>query len=185
MEHKVKWNVATKIEKYDSDSDFRAGNVSEVTMIDGNLLLNVGVTDLWNLVTKKNNQGASLEHYDELHTYIGVGDSTTAAVKTQEGLQASSNIWYNKMDSGYPQVTANKVTFKATFTGTGSGGDAQAAFSWEEWTVARGVESAGEDINSPARVATHINKHLNRKVESMGTKVAQATWVITVEISLT
>jgi hypothetical protein len=98
---------------------------------------------------------------------------------------ATTNIWYKKMDAGYPVVSANKVTFKATFTGTGSGASAEAAFAWEEWTVARGITTPLEDLDDTTAIAAAIKKNLNRKVEPMGTKASAATWVITVEISLT
>jgi len=185
MENKVKWNVSTKVEKYNSHKAFLNGEISEVKIFDGNMLLDVGVTDLWNLVIGANNQSSTIENYDNDHSYLGVGDSTTAALKAHTGLLATTNVWYKKMDTSYPAVNGNKVTFKATFTGTGSGGSAEAAFAWEEWTVARGVITPSGTLDDTATIATNIHKNLNRKVEAMGTKAGAATWVITVEISLT
>lgn len=190
METKAKWNVSTKIEKFNTHEDYLNGIVSEIKRIDGNLLLDGGVTDLWNLVIGADNEGAGVEHFDNTHSYIGVGTSNFAPDSAQTGLQAGTGaVWYKPMDATYPIVTANKVTFKSTFTGSGSGGDEEAAFAWEEWSVARGVAGAyvyatfvADDL---AWISTNIHKNLNRKVEPMGTKASAATWVITVEISLT
>jgi hypothetical protein len=185
MENKVKWNVSTTVEKFNTHQDYIDGKISEINRIDGNLLLDGGVTDIWKLVAGETNQGGSTEHYDNDHSYIGVGDSTTVASASQTGLQALTNIWYKKMDTSYPTVATNKITFKSTFTGTGGGGDAEAAFAWEEWSIARGVITPSEPLDDTTIIASEIYKNLNRKVESMGTKSSAATWVITVEISLT
>jgi hypothetical protein len=136
------------------------------------------------------NEGAGVEHFDNDHSYIGVGDSDTAAQKTDTGLLATTNIWYKKVDATYPVVAANKVTFKATFYGTGAPSPNnvdQASFAWEEWSVARGIidPSGLGDLDNLTDIGDAINNNLNRKVEQMGTKAAAATWVITVEISLT
>jgi hypothetical protein len=132
-----------------------------------------------------------LEPFDNSHSYIGVGDNDTAPTdKTKTGLLGTTNIWYKKVDATYPIVAANKVTFKATFYGTGAPEPNkvnQASFTWNEWSVARGVidPSSYGDLNNPTDIADAIHNNLNRKVEEMGTKAGAATWVITVEISLT
>jgi len=63
----------------------------------GNVLLNAGINILWTLVA---GSGATL--YNNANAYIGVGDSTTAAVATQNALQASTNKAYAGMNGGYP-----------------------------------------------------------------------------------
>jgi hypothetical protein len=193
MENKVKWNVSTKVEKFESYQDYVEGNISEIKMLDGNTLLNCGVTDLWDLVVGNDNQPrvtpTTLEPFDNSHSYIGVGDNDTAPTdKTKTGLLGTTNIWYKKVDATYPIVAANKVTFKATFYGTGAPEPYnQASFTWNEWSVARGVidPSSYGDLDNPTDIADAIHNNLNRKVEEMGTKAGAATWVITVEISLT
>jgi len=95
---------------------------------------------------------------------IGVGDGTTAADPAQTGLQGT-NKFYKQVDSGYPTVSGTSIIFQATF------GDTEANFAWNEWTVANGC---GDE---------YIN--LNRKVEPLGTKVAGATWVLQVVLTIT
>jgi hypothetical protein len=199
METKAKWNVSTTIEKFNTPEDFNQGNVSEISKFDGNMLLTVGVTDLWNLVIGANNQGGAQEHYDNSHAYIGVGSSAEGAVVGQTGLwnhdavanpsgtPTVDNTWYKPMDATYPQVSTNKVIFKSTFTGTGSPSNDEASFQWSEWSVARGTGAYvyATYVSDPeAWITTNIHKNLNRRVEEMGTKAPAATWVITVEIQL-
>jgi hypothetical protein len=75
------------------------------------------------------------------------------------------------MDATYPQHTdgttsgAASIVFKSTF------GTSDANYAWAEWGV----------FNSPTAATGRM---LNRKVESLGTKSAAATWVITVTLSL-
>jgi hypothetical protein len=200
METKAKWNVSTTIEKYATHEDYLNGVVSEIKKIDGNKLLSAGVTDLWRLVAGIDNTGSGQEHYDYDHAYIGVGDDATLdndpAQSTWNGLVSTANVWYKKMDLNYPAVTANKITFKSTFTGSGTNNDPEAPWAWREWSVARGAATPTEDFYDAAQagtvftpstgwLASNINMNLNRKAEEMGTKAPQATWVITVEISLT
>ena len=70
------------------------------------------------------------------------------------------------MDSTYPQhtdgttIASNTITLRSTF----ASGDAN--YAWEEWVV------------------DNATRALNRKVQSMGTKVAGATWQVTVTLSL-
>jgi len=124
--------------------------------IEDNILLNEGITEIWNLVI-----GASANHFDNSNAQIGVGDSTTAEDATQTDL-LGTNTAYVGMDAGYPQVSGNKVSFRATFDGnTGN-------FDWNEFTVKHGTSG--------------IN--LNRKVEAKGTKASGETWTVTVEITL-
>jgi hypothetical protein len=69
------------------------------------------------------------------------------------------------MDSGYPQVSDQTVTWRATF------GAGEAAFTWNEFTVANGA-----DDNA---------KNLNRKVDtSIGTKGSSPTWVISLAVTI-
>jgi hypothetical protein len=126
---------------------------------EGNVFLDEGLNFIWNAVT-----GATgLTYFNSSNSYIGVGDGTTAADHTQTGLQGT-NKYYKLVDSGYPTVSGNTATFRATFGGT------EANFAWNEWTVANGSSD------------TAVN--LNRKVESLGTKPSGATWVLEVQLSI-
>ncbi len=160
-----KWTVKSKLEKFHNDKDFIENKPFEVMEMDGNSLLDEGINLLWNLVC-----GAAGTAFSNANAFIGVGDSSTAAVRTQTGLQGS-NKFYKAMDATYPQSGASaKAVFKSTFASS------EANFAWNEWSVANGNGTAGD-------TSTVIN--LNRKVESMGTKASGSTWVLTVEISLT
>ena len=136
-----------------------AENFIEEKVIHGNIFLNEGINLIWTAVC-----GGTFTPFDNANAHIGVGDGTTPADSSQTGLQGT-NKYYKGMDDGYPIYGSNqKVVFRATF------GADEANFSWNEWTVANG---AGDE---------YIN--LNRKVESLGTKVQGTTWIFTVELSL-
>jgi hypothetical protein len=131
----------------------------EIREIEGNLLLNEGIDEMWDLVCGT----GSPTQFSNANAYIGVGDSSTAAAAAQTGLQAASNKLYKAMETGYPTTTTQKATFKSSF------GDSEANFAWNEWTVANG--------NSDD------SKNMNRKVESLGTK-SSGTWTLEVSITL-
>jgi hypothetical protein len=98
------------------------------------------------------------------NAYIGVGSGTTAFAATQTALGTPIANGRLGMDSSYPTVTSNAITFRSTF-GTGDANDA-----WQEWGV----------FNASAS-----GTMLNRKVESLGTKPGSQTWQFTVTITLT
>lgn len=157
------------ITRYASDEDFAKGNASEVidangnllpavSEIEGNVLLNEGITLLLNLLI-----GAGGTAYNNANTYLGVGDSTTAASASQTGLQAATNKTYVAMSATYPQVSGQTVTFRSAF------GSSSANYAWEEFTV----------VNA----STDTGTNLNRKVSSQGTKASGQTW--TLDLTLT
>ena len=150
----IKWQPKWTIEKYDKDM-----KLYETEEIDGNLLLNEGITELLNLLI-----GGTATAFNNANAFIGVGDGTTAAVATQTGL-VGSNKTYRPMDTGYPQIVGNVVTFSATF------GASVGNHAWREFTVANSNSDTG--------------KNLNRKVESaLRTKVSPDTWVIRLQITI-
>lgn len=106
--------------------------------------------------------GAGGTAFNNANSYIGVGDSVTAHAFTQTDLQAASNKLRKAMDATYPQVAANVLTFRSTFS------TAEANFAWQEWGV----------FNASA-----AGTMMNRKVESLGTKTSSQTWQITVTIT--
>jgi len=107
--------------------------------------------------------GNSITPYNNANSYIGVGDSSTAFAATQTDLQASTNKLRKAMDTSYPTISQNVLTFRSTF-GTGD-----ANWAWNEWGVFNA--SSGGTM-------------LNRKVESLGTKTSAQSWQITVTITL-
>lgn len=128
-----------------------------VAVVDGNLLLNEGIAELWDLAITT---GAT--KYDNTNADIGVGDSSTAAAATQTDLQAATNKLFKAMVATYPIRTAQTVDFRSDFT------SAEANFAWQEWSVRNGNTR---------------NRNLNRKVESLGTK-ATGTWTLTASLTI-
>jgi hypothetical protein len=135
-----------------------AGGPSDVREQDGNILVTVGITALLNLLI-----GAGGTAFNNANAYLGIGDSTTAAAIGQTDLQAASNKVRQAMDSTYPQVSGNVVTFRATFP-TGAGN-----FSIQE----QGTFNAS--------VAGTM---LNRKVSDLGTKTSASTLQLTMTITI-
>lgn len=135
------------------------GSPIDELVIDGNLMLNEGINELWKLVCTS---GAT--QFDNTNAYIGVGDDNTAASATQTDL-IGSNKKYVAMDGGYPTAgTSQKSTWRSTF------GVNDANWHWQEITVANGSSGA--------------SKNLNRKVQDLGTKASGTTWICTLEITL-
>jgi hypothetical protein len=166
MERKesAKWLCRFKLGKYREDIGAFRGKEEEfqrrfqpyeVIEKEGNLLLNSGIDEMWDLIV-----GDSANHFNNAGAQVGVGDSSTAAAATQTDLQGA-NKTYKGMDSGYPTSTTQKVTFKASF------GDSEANYAWNEWVIKQATSG----------------KCLNRKVESLGTKTS-GTWTLEVSVTL-
>lgn len=149
------WTVT----KFDSDAAFEAGEHYEKNIIEGNLLLNEGITEFLALLT-----GGSAAAFSNANARLGVGDSTTAAAATQTALQATANKLYKAMESGYPQVSGQSVNFRSVF------GSSEANFAWEEFSVMNGSDEG-------------TAKNLNRKVSSQGTKTSGQTWQLDLTIT--
>ena len=152
--HKTLWTIR----KYENDEAVRDNRPYEVNEIPYNCLLGEGITLLQNLLI-----GAGGTPFNNANAYIGVGDSNTAAVQGQTGLQAGSNKAYQPMATSYPTVTNQTTDWRASFDGS------TANFHWQEFTVANG--------NSDSAV------NLNRAVSDQGTKTAGQTWTVDVQIT--
>lgn len=160
LKEKLNWKTEWIVRKYASDEDYKAGKLMEApSVINGNLLLNEGITALLNLLA-----GETEDAFNNTNAYIGVGDSNTAAAASQTALQAATNKAYAGMESGYPSISGQTITFRAVFAS-----DA-ANFSWQEFTV----------INA----ATDSGDNLNRKVSDQGTKASGQTWTVDVAITI-
>ena len=151
---RANWKPKWTIEKYDKNM-----KLYETEEIEGNLLLNEGITSLLTLLI-----GGSETAFNNANAHIGVGDGTTAANATQTGL-VGTNKTYMPMDSTYPKVEGQTVTFRATF------GPDDGNHAWREFTVTNGNSDSA--------------KNLNRKVESaLRTKANPDTWVIQLQITI-
>lgn len=155
---RINYTTRWTITRYGSEAEYRNDNPYHESVIDGNLLLNEGITALLNLLT-----GAAETAFNNAGSFIGVGDSATAAVASQTGLQAATNKAYVAMEAGYPQISGQTVTFRAVFDGV------TANFAWNEFTVASGNSDAADN--------------LNRKVDVQGTKASGQVWTVDVAIT--
>jgi hypothetical protein len=96
-----------------------------------------------------------------------VGDSTTAHATNQTWMQGNSTM--EDMDSTYPQIATNVLTFRSTFS------TAQANITWREWGIFNSTSTSGANSNL-----------LNRAVDTgLGTKTSSQTWQVTADITIT
>lgn len=147
------------------------GKPEDYKEVQGNLLLNEGIQQLMDLTmiaTVLTNQTAT-NCWTNSTSYIGVGNSTTAATAADTELIATgANRWYKGMNSTYPSRVSQTSTFQSDFTG------AEANFAWQEWTIAAGGTAGSGGSGT---------KNLNRKVESLGTK-STGTWTLSGAVTI-
>jgi hypothetical protein len=148
-----KWQPKWKIEKYNA-----LGELYAVEEFAGNKLLNEGVNEMWKLIA-----GLGGTPFSNANSYIGVGDSTTVASGEQTGLLGANKL-YKAVDPTYPQVNAQTITYRATY------GSGEAAFGFQEFTIANG------DSDSAINIC--------RKVEDHSAKPLADTWVVSLSITL-
>jgi hypothetical protein len=147
------------ITKFADDAAYAGGRHYEQNVIDGNMLLNEGIGEMWDIICGL----GSPTVYSNANAQIGVGDSSTSEAATQTDLQASTNKTWKAMESGYPQRSAQTVTFRSVF------GSADANYDWNEFSVRNGATA---------------DKNMNRKVSAQGTKASGQTWTVDVAITL-
>lgn len=160
VKDRLTWKAKVRVEKYrENDGEYIPG-VSipyEVIEREGNILVNAGIALLEDLLI-----GAGGTVYNNANSYLGVGDSNTAASAGQTDLQAATNKLRVGMDATFPSRSSQTLTFKSTFT------SGQANYAWLEWGIFN-ASSAGT--------------MLNRKQENLGTKTT-GTWVLTATITI-
>ena len=171
-EEGIVWHCKTRVAKFDEDisnyngQDYRGredefyrlvSEPAEVVEKEGNLLLNAGADEIWDLICGT----GTPTKYDASNAWLGVGDSATAAAAAQSNLQGSNKKW-NAMEATYPQTSSQQAVFRASF----AGGDAN--YQWNEWGI---MNASGSGVM------------LNRKVENLGTKVS-GTWQLSCTITL-
>lgn len=158
LEKKVLWTIR----KYAGhEDDVRAGKLSpyEICKFEGNELLNEGIGELLLFVSGTGSPTA----WSNAAAYLGVGDSSTAHAASQTGLQASTNKLYKAMETSYPTVASQMITWRSVF------GSTDANFAWAEFSVSNTNSDTG--------------KNLNRKVSAQGTKTAGQTWTLDLAIT--
>lgn len=152
------WDARAVVSKFHGEDAFVPGAAPyEVVTSGPNMLLTNGVNLLWQLVCAAG--GAAL---NATNTYIAVGDATTTAAASQTDLQAATNR-LRKQVSAAPVISANTVTFSATF------GTSDANFAWSEVGVAN---------------ASSGGVMLNRFVTNLGTKSSASSWSINVTVTI-
>jgi hypothetical protein len=154
----IRYRTRWTIRKYASDDAYRRGVAFDESHIEGNLLLNEGITRALNLIA-----GTTTNPFNNANARIGVGDSSTAEAAAQTDLQAATNKTYKAMEATYPTVSGQTITFRSVF------GSGDANYAWNEFVVDNGA-TAGEA--------------LNRKVSAQGTKASGQTWTVDVAITL-
>lgn len=168
-----KWHCKWRVEKFFNceERDIIGRVPDEVFEDEGNLLMNGGVSCLWQSLIGNGTGTAAqtLTFFNNGNAYIGVGDSTTAAAATQTDLQAASNKTRQGMDATYPQHTDGVVSGSQTVTFQSTFGTSSANYAWQEWGIFNG--SSG-------------GRMLNRAVSAMGTKASGSTWTITATITI-
>ena len=148
-----------RIEKYKVYDGLKYPVPFAVEEFEKNLGLNAGL----NLVTSLMCGGAGTA-FDSAASYMGVGDSDTAAAAAQTGLQGSNKA-YAGMEAGYPTFgSSQQIVWKASFAG-GVGN-----FAWEEFTMENADYGSGVS--------------LFRKTSSRGTKYTDEVWDMTITYTL-
>jgi len=154
MASKLHATTKIKVIKYKNEEDYKKDKPYAVVEKEGNLMLASGMNAMWNLIT-----GSSSSHYDNTNTYIGVGDSNTAANENQTDL-LGTNKTYKQSYTGFPIVSTRTLIAFAVFEGT------EANYAWNEFVVK----------NNATGVC------LNRAVQSFGTKTSGEVWPIQIQI---
>jgi hypothetical protein len=148
-----------QITRYASQRDALLGRPSDVGAPFHNIFVNVGLAEVWNLVTA---QGGTA--FSNANARLGVGDSSAAPAVGQTDLQAAVNKLRKAMNVGFPNAPVNGLEqWQTDFTG------AEANFSWQEFAVFNAA-SAGT--------------MMNRSVSNQGTKTAGQTWRLTYSFTL-
>jgi hypothetical protein len=128
----------------------------------GNVCLNTGIQGFEKLIASLSSPPSA---WNNANANIGVGDSLTAAnPSTQTDLQASTNYAYAGMNSSYPSLSGQTLTWQATF-GTGV-----ANYVWNEFVISN-ANTKGSGVC------------LNRVVGNQLTKTSSITCVLTVSIT--
>jgi hypothetical protein len=162
----IRWKGVARLDYYDGDwtaEQIDAGLAgAPVESIEAeNLLVNSGIALLLDLLI-----GAGGTAFANANTYIGTGDSSTAAAAGQTDLQAATNRFKRVMDATFPSRAGQTLTFRTTF-------------STSESNYA--IQEVGVFNGGPAFATGTM---LNRVVSSLGTKTSATTLQVTVTVTI-
>ena len=147
--------------KMEMDKLYSQIKPNDIQIKEGNVWLTDGFTAILQLATGT----GSPQAWNNATADLGVGNSSTAADKTDTGLLGGSTS-FKAMDSGFPTTPSG-----GSFTCQGTWGTGDALFVWNEETFRNG--------------GTALD-YWNRSVTSLGDKSAVSqTWVLTGTISMT
>lgn len=143
----------------------------DLLVVDGNLLVNQGIQRFEDLMLAAG--GTALNN---ANSYLGVGDTSTAAAATDTDFGAAAGATHRflrAMNATYPSRSGQVITLQSDFPGT------DAAFHWQEWGASIGASSAsGDGFTVPTLLVNH-------KITDLGTKPGtSATWTLTATITL-
>jgi len=155
---RIQLKTKITIRKFEDEEAHKNDKPYEVRQDEGNVGLNEGIQELWDLACGL----GTPTPYDSTNAETGVGDSTVAEDPTQTDLQGV-NKTYKGMDTGYPVRSAQTISFRSTY------GGAEANYDWNEFIVRNGATAL---------------KDLIRKVSAQGTKVSGQTWELTIDITM-
>jgi len=121
--------------------------------------------------------GTSARPWDNTHTGLAVGDSSTADAVGDTDLVAATNKYYQVMDATFPSQANGVLTFKSTY------GSGIAEYQWNEYGV---IVNTGTVTTMAGATSKNANYTLlNRKAPAaLGTKAAGTTWAFTVTITI-
>lgn len=195
----IKWWPKIKVIKYDPDTVAqitkrlgheptgpelrmleRTGGLvpDDIVHAEGNQLVDLGLKRLADLIV-----GGSSTAFNASQAIIGVGATSTAWATTQSALAgngSTTTAYYQGADAAPTSSTSSPygvISANATFTAL------NANFAWNEWcwAIGTGTITPGGTL---ASVATSPVM-LNRKVQSLGTKVSGAVWTLQATVTLT
>lgn len=148
-----------QVTKFRDQAALLAGAPYEVGEPFHNILVNVGLAEIWNLVTA---QGGTA--FSNANARLGVGDSSAAVAVGQTDLQAASNKFRKAMDVTYPITPVNGAeVWRSTFA------SGEANYAWNEFAV----------FNAGSGGAM-----MNRSLSTQGAKAAGQSWQFTYTITL-
>lgn len=123
--------VKLQINKFENNNLFEIIRYSIPTLQEG-MVVNLGKTHL-----AASLRGDSLTNFNNANSYLGVGDSSTAANVVQTDLQAATNKVRKAMDVGYPLIygegggpaNPGEIMYRSTFL------TSEALFAWNEFAL--------------------------------------------------
>ncbi len=153
---KAQWTIT----KYANDEDYKNGKPYEVSVIDGNLLVNEGINYILTMIATDAKTGTPFSNANA-HLIVGTGTGAESAGDTEATFTSGVK---KPMMTGYPTYgTDQKITWKASFDGD------SANQAWNEFGVLNAASSG---------------KLLNRKKSSQETKASGQTWELELSITL-